>query len=307
MDQKRDSGTEQEESGAKGRGKGPGQRLELSVPQVAGSALAAVTAAVLASQLGVYGTIIGAGVVSVVATAGGSVFQHLFRRTGEQLREVTVQSRPAGSPASSHQVPAHRPTALRPTAVREGPADGPPEGEFGEATTHGTRMRGWKRPVLAAGVVFGVTMIGITGFELISGQDLSGGKGTTVGSVVRGGDRSASPGGPAGTPDPGGEQGGTPESGTPAGGGGAGVTDPSSSPDAGPGAGPGGAGPSHVPSPAPSHSEGGQAPSAPGPAPSPSTGTGDPGTGSADGGVSGVGGAEAGAAGQGTGPVAPGR
>lgn len=69
-------------------------RLELSVAQVAGSALAAVAAAVLASRLGVYGTIIGAGVVSVVATAGGSVFQHVFHRTGEQLREVTVHHRP---------------------------------------------------------------------------------------------------------------------------------------------------------------------------------------------------------------------
>lgn len=70
------------------------KRLELSVAQVAGSALAAVAAAVLASRLGVYGTIIGAGVVSVVATAGGSVFQHFFHRTGEQLRVVTVHHRP---------------------------------------------------------------------------------------------------------------------------------------------------------------------------------------------------------------------
>ncbi len=42
-----------------------------------------------------YGTIIGAGVVSVVATTGGSIFQHLFRRTGEQLKEAaTVGTRP---------------------------------------------------------------------------------------------------------------------------------------------------------------------------------------------------------------------
>ncbi|MFE3518723.1 hypothetical protein [Streptomyces sp. NPDC059166] len=72
-------------------------RIDLSLPQVAGSALAAVAAAVMASQLGVYGTIAGAGVMSVVATCGGSVFQHFFRRTGEQIREVTVQVKhPAG-------------------------------------------------------------------------------------------------------------------------------------------------------------------------------------------------------------------
>lgn len=67
------------------------RRIDLSLPQVAGSAVAAVAAAVAASQLGVYGTILGAGVMSVVATCGGSVFQHFFRRTGEQIRGATVQ------------------------------------------------------------------------------------------------------------------------------------------------------------------------------------------------------------------------
>ncbi|MGW7366193.1 hypothetical protein ACWGI8_22830 [Streptomyces sp. NPDC054841] len=146
------------------------RRLDLSVPQVAGSALAAVAAAVLASRLGVYGTVIGAGVVSVVATCGGSVFQHLFRRTGEQIRDAATHPR---------------------SKVRQEPAgsarEDPPHGEFGEATTHGTRVRGWKRSALAAAVVFGVAMIGITGYELASGQDLGGGRGTTVGSAVRGG------------------------------------------------------------------------------------------------------------------------
>ncbi|MFI1971392.1 hypothetical protein [Streptomyces cinnamoneus] len=66
----------------------------MSVAQVAGSALAAVVAALLAGKLGVYGTVIGAGVVSVVATTGGTLFHHLFKRTGEQIREVTVQGEP---------------------------------------------------------------------------------------------------------------------------------------------------------------------------------------------------------------------
>lgn len=84
MDDKSDTDTKSKE-----------KRLDLSVAQVAGSALAAAVAAFLAGQLGVYGTIIGAGVVSVVATTGGSLFQHLFRRTGEQLKEVaTVGTRP---------------------------------------------------------------------------------------------------------------------------------------------------------------------------------------------------------------------
>ncbi|MFD4761591.1 hypothetical protein ACFWOJ_22740 [Streptomyces sp. NPDC058439] len=216
------------------------RRIDLSLPQVAGSAVAAVAAAVAASQLGVYGTILGAGVMSVVATCGGSLFQHFFRRTGEQIREVTVQAKQPGrevtvqtrGTSDPHAVygvrrpPAGMPdeamdatTVMRAvdaatmrggtdaTTVLRNVADDPdrtrllrpldgtrsldpvrpePDEEFSEATTHGTRIRGWKRSALGAAVVFAVTMAGITTFELASGNDLSGGRGTTVGSVVRG-------------------------------------------------------------------------------------------------------------------------
>ncbi|MFF5337390.1 hypothetical protein [Streptomyces sp. NPDC013181] len=232
------------------------RRIDLSLPQVAGSAVAAVAAAVAASQLGVYGTIAGAGVMSVVATCGGSVFQHFFRRTGEQIREVTVQVKHPGREVTVHtretgarrsDGPAAEPPAgitalLAPvddatTVLRRvdgnGAADetmmlrrvdgdtaavadetmmlravppghGPDE-EFSEATTHGTRLRGWKRSAIGAVVVFVVSMAGITTYELISGGDLSGGGGTTVGSVVRG-ERDAGPSTPAPT-----DQGDTPD------------------------------------------------------------------------------------------------
>ncbi|TWG06185.1 hypothetical protein FHX80_114680 [Streptomyces brevispora] len=250
------------------------RRIDLSLPQVAGSAVAAVAAAVAASQLGVYGTILGAGVMSVVATCGGSVFQHFFRRTGEQIREVTVQvkhpdrevtvhtrqTRDAGDAdgtwgtpethvavreaegsADATAVPrtmdattvlrrvdavtapedadattilravddatvlrrvSDDPGRTRPIAALDGArplATGPGTGEdaFSQATTHGTRIRGWKRSVLGAAMVFAVSMAGITTFELVSGNDLSGGRGTTVGSVVRG-----EPGGAPADPAP---------------------------------------------------------------------------------------------------------
>ncbi|MFE9848498.1 hypothetical protein ACFYPN_06745 [Streptomyces sp. NPDC005576] len=240
MVQKPESDTEQKE-----------RRIDLNVPQVAGSAVAAVAAAVAASQLGVYGTIVGAGVMSVVATCGGSVFQHFFRRTGEQIREVTVQvTHPGGRQvalrtrettrrgggaedvpegavfvpegvgaalAGREETDADRTRLLRPDRDRtrllravpapvvgpDGPDDAtrllritgpvPPAGEstpgegFSEATTHGSARRR-RKPVVAAVVVFVVSMLGITGFELLSGNDLSGGNGTTVGSVVRGSD-----------------------------------------------------------------------------------------------------------------------
>ncbi|MFE3253184.1 hypothetical protein [Streptomyces sp. NPDC059209] len=175
------------------------QRLELSLPQVAGSALAAIAAAVFASKLGVYGTIIGAGVVSVIATCGGTVFQHLFRRTGDQIREVSVQVKPR-----ARQVYDAEPAPAPPPApAAASPQEAVAGDEFGGATTYGTRVRGWKRPVAAAAVVFAVAMLAITGYELAAGQDLSGGKGTTFSSVVRGGDtgEGSAPDGPAGPRD----------------------------------------------------------------------------------------------------------
>lgn len=160
------------------------ERIDLSAAQVAGSAVAAVVAAKLASYFGVYGTILGAGVVSVIATCGGSVFQHFFRRTGEHLREATaVASRPV--PAS---VPADRTP--------------PSPGEFTPGTVYRARVRNWKRPVVAAALVFGVTMAGITAYELVSGDSFSGGQGTTVGDAVTGRRVPASPSGPAGDRTP---------------------------------------------------------------------------------------------------------
>ncbi|MFD7317943.1 hypothetical protein [Streptomyces sp. NPDC059883] len=276
MHQRSGSGIRQGESEVTGERR---ERLELSVPQVAGSALAAVAAAVLASRLGVYGTIVGAGVVSVIATCGGPVFQHLFRRTGEQIREVTVQAKPGG-----RQLP-----------VRDdGPGHPPlPDGEFGAATTHGTRVRGWKRPLRAAVVVFVLAMVGITGFELAAGRDLSGSGGTTVGYVVRGGGGDSAPSkDPANSPDPAGDPSGTPD-GRPSDG--TGGTDPGRSPGTGPstdtdpGRG-GGTDPSPTPSGTPSATPSGSGGSGPGPTPSGSTGTSDTGTRDTGAGGSGAGG-----------------
>ncbi|MFJ8135724.1 hypothetical protein [Streptomyces sp. NPDC096013] len=159
------------------------KRIELSVPQVAGSAVAAVVAAKLASYFGVYGTILGAGVVSAIATSGGTVFQHFFSRTGAQLREAKITPKEAV------------------TSREPGPPPARP-GEFTEGTVYRARVGSWKRPVLAAALVFGVTMTGITVYELVSGDSFSGGKGTTVSAAVTGHDTSSSPKSGDPTPSP---------------------------------------------------------------------------------------------------------
>ncbi|WP_230194429.1 hypothetical protein [Streptomyces coriariae] len=148
-----------------------GKRIDLNVPQVAGSAVAAVVAAKLASYFGVYGTILGAGLVSVVATCGGSLFQHFFRRTGEQFRDTQVRD----------------PQVAAKPRVRTPPAPG----EFTEGTVHRSRNGRRRRPVVAAALVFGVAMAGITTYELVSGDSFSGDRGTTVTEAVSGGGSSS--------------------------------------------------------------------------------------------------------------------
>ncbi|MGW5461291.1 hypothetical protein [Streptomyces sp. NPDC003996] len=209
------------------------KRIDLSVAQVAGSALAAVVAARLASYFGVYGTILGAGVVSVVATCGGTLFQHFFKRTGEQLREATAVARPREATVAA------RPGEQLPWAP----------GEFTEGTVYRARVKSRRRPVVAAAVVFGVTMAGITTYELASGNSFSGGTGTTVSDAVTG--RGSSSAGTSGSPAKSDEA--PVPSGTPSRG---------YAPDAG-------GGTAHSATPTPGHSPGGETSDGPSPSPTP--------------------------------------
>ncbi|MFD3940978.1 hypothetical protein ACFWSF_39875 [Streptomyces sp. NPDC058611] len=229
------------------------KKLDLSVAQVAGTSLATVAAAVLASQLGVYGTIGGAAVVSVVATAGGPVIQHFFRRTGDQLREtvrpgarqVPLSADADGRPGGEGRLPAEEKLPDGTILLRAVPADPAPDGDFGRATVHGTRVRGWKRTAVAAGAAFAIATGGLGTYEAIAGTSVSsdgrtlltGGAGTARDHKNE--DRRQDPG----TGGKGREGGGTPESGTPSphpsgsrGGGESGSRSPSPEPDTPPSA-----------------------------------------------------------------------
>ncbi len=261
------------------------KRIDLSLTQVAGSGAAALVAAYLASFLGVYGTILGAAVVSVLATTGGAVFQHLFRRTGEQLRDATAplnrtqhrRTAPAGD--TTAVLPAYaRPAADDPTAVvpRAEPDTALlmprlPHGEsYNESSLHGTRLRGWRRSLLAASVVFALAMAVFTGIELASGSSLSH---TAIGQAVQGGGTRHAPSAPGHQPGtvP---SGGSSESAT------GGGSTPSHDPAAG---GTGGSTPSDQPSTTPSQGGGASPTPSQAPSPGPSHGTGT-GSGSGDGG-----------------------
>ncbi|MFE4261064.1 hypothetical protein [Streptomyces sp. NPDC056883] len=214
------------------------KKLDLSAAQVAGSSLATVAAALLASQMGVYGTILGAGVVSVVATAGGPVIQHFFRRTGDQLRETArpkARQVPVADPDSGSGSgfgsgfgagagPAGRApdgTMLLGTVAAGGPPpDGEPDGEFGEATVHGSRMRGWKRTAVASGAAFVIALGGLGTYEAVAGTSISAGGGTILtGGVGKARDYKPDPSKDpsdkgTGTGEKGGKGGKTPDAGT---------------------------------------------------------------------------------------------
>ncbi|MEV7121893.1 hypothetical protein [Kitasatospora griseola] len=133
--------------------KGERKRLDLTMTQVAASALATVVGAVLASELGVYGTILGAAVVSVGATTGSAVFQHLFKRTGERLRNRGAESVPVEPP-------------------RPAPAGGISQDWNAPQLVRAKRRWTWKSYTAVSVLVFAIAMVPIVAVELAAGKPL---------------------------------------------------------------------------------------------------------------------------------------
>jgi hypothetical protein len=148
-------------------------RVSLSATQVFAGALAAVSAAVLASFFGVAGTVIGAALVSVVSTVGSALYSASLNRTSEKLKKAREQLAtrpvPASGDAPTRELPAH----LDP---RRSPA--PPR----------RRIR-WPRVAAYAAAVFVLAMGIVTTIELIGRQPVSalvGGTDTSSSSTTIG-------------------------------------------------------------------------------------------------------------------------
>ncbi|TDC05439.1 hypothetical protein [Actinomadura bangladeshensis] len=67
----------------------PRKLPDLSTTQLIASAVATAVAALGASYLGVYGTIIGAALMSVISTAGSAVGKHYLDQGRDQIKELT--------------------------------------------------------------------------------------------------------------------------------------------------------------------------------------------------------------------------
>ena len=189
--------------------------------QVLSGALAAITAAVLGSTMGLAGTVIGAGVASMVTTVGGALYLRSIQRTKRGVQSVRnlVVARAGGTSVTLLE---ERPeTAAEARARTEEPETDEPETDSAKAETetehaateHAVtedstgdstleqattrlgpveerdeeqrrRLR-WPALIAASVLAFLVGMLVVTGVEAIRGETLSGDKGTTVGGIVR--------------------------------------------------------------------------------------------------------------------------
>ncbi len=145
----------------------PTQRLQLSATQLIASGLAAVTATVAASFLGVTGTVIGAAVASMLTVSGNAIYAHSLRRTSERVRTVVPTA-----------VRRHAGAAPQPTDPTDHTKVAPPE----------KPRKPLSRRQLAIAVVglFAAVLALVTTVELAAGRPLSdllrgkSGHGTTV-------------------------------------------------------------------------------------------------------------------------------
>lgn len=182
----------------------------LSLPQVIAGALAAASAAIASSWLGVAGTVIGAAVVSVVASIGSALYARPIERSHERLRAAAtargVAHRvPVGTGATS--------TMVLPTVEEDPPPSPLTEHDLGtssvldrEAGGDGRRQlpgrlaRRWRTVAVSALAMLVGGLVILTGLELIANgtSSVTGVGGDRKPTLVRlfdGGDDGSSGGG----------------------------------------------------------------------------------------------------------------
>jgi hypothetical protein len=138
------------------------RRVDLSATQVLASALAAITATVAASYLGVSGTVIGAAVASVLTVTGNAVYTHSLRTTGARVRATAGRPARAVHPRADDALPVLPDRERRPASPV------------------------WRRLAFGTVAVFTTVLTVVTGIELVAGRPISdlvrgqSGSGTTL-------------------------------------------------------------------------------------------------------------------------------
>jgi hypothetical protein len=191
--------------------------------RVIATAMAAVTGAFFASKLGVYGTVVGVGLISLASTVGGELYVRSLDRTKvaakaasdaalakaavvtfaqtSTTREQTVRIDlttdadvsteqltidgidDAAATAAIERVDDTQDLDVIPMAEETRAFDGAQPDEADE------KLAGWRRirwPLVAGGTVaaFVLAMIVITGIEALTGNSFSGARGNTIGQLA---------------------------------------------------------------------------------------------------------------------------
>lgn len=147
--------------------------MDLSVAKVVGSALASIVAAVIASMFSVEGTLVGAAVMSAIATVATAVATHSVNTAQQRVR--TLRERRGGTHAAPTRFSLERFRNIQWQRIR------------------------WPQVAVATVLTFGLAMGAITLFETVSGEPVAAsvggakqdGKGTSIGRVLGGQDRRA--------------------------------------------------------------------------------------------------------------------
>ncbi|GLW32757.1 hypothetical protein [Actinoplanes regularis] len=158
----------------------------IDIPKTIAGTLAAVSAAVLGSFLGVAGTIAGAALASLVSSVGTEIYHRYLDRGTRRLQAAFVTA----------------PAAVgTPEVAAADPEEAPPSGT--------PRRLRWKRVGLVAGALFVLAIGTLTVAELLAGRsaaDATGGRDSGAPTVfnwtgdhTEGGDRNQAPA-PTGTP-----------------------------------------------------------------------------------------------------------
>lgn len=156
-------------------------RLGVSSAQVIGSALAAMSSAVLLSTLGVAGTIVGAAAGSIVITIGGSLYTRYLDVSRRRIHAATGVARDRLQRARERQQRSDRSGAVADRARAEQQAKAAQEDldQAEERAKQGVSWRDamsqlpWRRVILASVGVFALVMVVILAFELAAGRPVS--------------------------------------------------------------------------------------------------------------------------------------
>lgn len=180
---------------------------DLSVLQVFAGALAAMTAAWLASKLGVAGTIIGAAVGSMVASISTALYMNtlskgrtlLVTESGTVIQQTVTDEPRTTVVHGETEITAPVDASGEPGEIPDGPTLAAPGTGRLDGVLAVLRHLRWRTVAILTGAILALSLVGIAAFELASGQSFGNAENS---GIVRPGSPGASPAPSRPAPEP---------------------------------------------------------------------------------------------------------